>query len=104
MDGLVGTGIRAVCGPFTAVAKAGFPISDKLSFSSDSRGATSRSASTSFSSRVNSISFCRNTSYTFFMVMAPALWSMVSNLSRTLAELPVLSRVSAAVKYLLLEV
>jgi hypothetical protein len=30
------------------------------------------------------------------MVMAPALWSMVSNLSRTLAELPVLSRVSAA--------
>jgi len=81
IDGLDGTGIREVdCGPFTAVAKAGFPISDILSFSSDSKGATSRSASTSFSNRVSSISFCRNTSYTFFMVIAPALWSMVSNL------------------------
>src|SRR5205807_10377397 len=28
-------------------------------------------ASTSFSSRVNSISFCRNTSYTFFIARAP---------------------------------
>jgi hypothetical protein len=63
IDGAAGTERRAVAwGPFTAVAKAGFPISDPISFSSESSGATSRRASTSFSSRVNSISFCRNTS------------------------------------------
>ena len=63
IGGAAGTGILEVgCGPFTAVARAGFDISDMLSFSSESKGATSRSASTSFSSLVNSISFCRNTS------------------------------------------
>lgn len=69
----VATGIRAVgdCGPLTAVARAGFPSSDiSDSFSSESRGATRRSASTSFSNRVSSISFWRNTSYTFF-ILAP---------------------------------
>lgn len=62
MDGADGTEVRVACGPLTAVAKAGFEISVALSFSSDSKGATSRRASTSFSRRVNSISFCRNTS------------------------------------------
>ena len=63
MAGAVATGIRAVDeDAFTALARAGFDISDRLSFSSESKGATNRSASTSFSRRVNSISFCRNTS------------------------------------------
>ena len=71
-EGDDGTGMRAVaCGPPTAVARAGFPTSAMDSFSSESSGATSRRASTSFSSRVNSISFCRNTSYTFFIDRAP---------------------------------
>ena len=72
-DDAVETGIRAAegCGPLTAVAREGFPSSDiNDSFSSLSSGATSRSASTSFSRRVSSISFCRNTSYTFF-ILAP---------------------------------
>lgn len=59
--GGAGTVIRAGCGPFTAVGREDF-TSPTLSFSSESRGATSLSASTSFSKRVNSISFCRNTS------------------------------------------
>lgn len=61
--GAAATGIRAVDGDaFTAGARVGFDISDKLSFSSESKGATNRNASTSFSKRVNSISFCRKTS------------------------------------------
>ena len=50
------------CGPFTAVAKAGFAMSEFVSIPSESSGATNRSAATSFSSRVSSISFCRKTS------------------------------------------
>ena len=62
-DAEVGTAIRAVdCGPLTAGAKAGLARSESPSFSSESSGATSRNASTSFSSRVSSISFWRNTS------------------------------------------
>ena len=44
------------------VGKALLVVSDAFSFSSDSSGATSRNASTSFSRRVSSISFCRKTS------------------------------------------
>ncbi len=74
MLGEAGTVIRAAgCGPFTAVARAGFALSAAASFiSSESSGATKRNASTSFSKRVNSISFCRKTSYTFFILRAPA--------------------------------
>ena len=42
---------------------------DVASFaSSESKGAAMRRASTSFSKRVSSNSFCRNTSYTFFIL------------------------------------
>jgi len=68
-----GTVTRCGCGPFTAVGSTEAFTASAIedSFSSESRGATSRKASTSFSNRVSSISFCRRTSYTFF-IGAPA--------------------------------
>jgi hypothetical protein len=60
-------GIRTGCGG-AVVVKLGLGASASCSFSSESSGAATRKASTSFSSRVSSSSFCRKTSYTFFML------------------------------------
>src|SRR6185369_13913544 len=50
----------------------GFGASADISLSSESSGAATRRASTSFSNRASSSSFCRRTSYTFFIVFKPA--------------------------------
>jgi len=93
MVGAVGTGIRVVaCGPFTAAGRIDFVISESASFSSESSGATNRRASTSFSRRVNSISFCRNTSYTFFISRSPVALDVECNLTSNF------SRVACVVK------
>src|ERR1019366_7642554 len=60
-------GIRTGCCGGAAV-KVGLGASAICSFSSESSGAATRKASTSFSSLVSSSSFCRKTSYTFFML------------------------------------
>src|SRR5208282_2912532 len=60
-------GIRTGCAGGVA-AKLGLGASASGSFSSDSSGAATRKASTSFSNLVSSSSFCRKTSYTFFML------------------------------------
>jgi hypothetical protein len=60
-------GIRTGCCVAVAV-KLGLGASAICSFSSESSGAATRKASTSFSSLVSSSSFCRKTSYTFFIV------------------------------------
>src|ERR1700676_3477689 len=60
-------GIRTGCCGAVAV-KLGLGASAICSFSSESSGAATRKASTSFSSLVSSSSFCRKTSYTFFML------------------------------------
>src|SRR5208282_4855509 len=61
-------GIRTGCGGGAVAAKLGLGASASCSFSSESSGAAMRKASTSFSSLVSSSSFCRKTSYTFFML------------------------------------
>src|SRR6202030_4670842 len=58
--------MRTGCGYGVAV-KLGL-FASACSFSSESSGAATRKASTSFSSLVSSSSFCRKTSYTFFIV------------------------------------
>src|ERR1700737_2940432 len=60
-------GIRTGCCGADAV-KVGLGVSVSGSFSSESNGAATRKASTSFSSLVSSSSFCLRTSYTFFIV------------------------------------
>src|SRR6202158_3721317 len=60
-------GIRIGCCAAVAV-KLGLGASAICSFSSESSGAATRKASTSFSSLVSSSSFCRKTSYTFFIL------------------------------------
>jgi len=67
-----GGGIRIGCWGGVAV-RVGFGVSPDSSFSSESNGAATRNASTSFSNRVSSSSFCLKTSYTFFML--GHLWS-----------------------------
>src|SRR5277367_1987206 len=62
----MGAGMRIGCCGF-AVVRVGFGASMIGSFSSESSGAATRKASTSFSSLVSSSSFWRKTSYTFFM-------------------------------------
>lgn len=56
-----------------AAVRVGFAVSVAGSFSSESNGAATRNASTSFSNLVSSSSFCLRTSYTFFMLRH--LWS-----------------------------
>src|SRR3979411_1654590 len=60
-------GTRTGCGDGVADMFDLF-TSASVSFSSESRGAATRKASTSFSSLVSSSSFCRKTSYTFFIL------------------------------------
>src|ERR1700674_756421 len=60
-------GIRTGCCGEVAV-KLGLVASASCSFSSESSGAATRKASTSFSSLVSSSSFCLKTSYTFFIM------------------------------------
>ncbi|MBZ5547479.1 MAG: hypothetical protein LAO22_05880 [Acidobacteriia bacterium] len=62
-----GAGIRIGCWGGVDV-KVGFTVSVVGSFSSESNGAATRNASTSFSNLVSSSSFCLKTSYTFFML------------------------------------
>src|SRR5450759_3813468 len=60
-------GIRMGCCGAVAV-KLGVGASAICSFAAESSGAATRKASTSFSSLVSSSSFCRKTSYTFFIL------------------------------------
>ena len=62
-----GCGMRMGCCVEVGVARVGLLTSVPESFSSESKGAATRSASTSFSSLANSSSFCLRTSYTFFI-------------------------------------
>ena len=67
-----GGGIRIGCCGGVA-ARVGFGVSVDSSLSSESNGAATRNASTSFSNLASSSSFCLKTSYTFFILRH--LWS-----------------------------
>src|SRR5882672_9226523 len=64
-----GDGMRMGCCGAVAVrvGLGGFAMDSFIS--SESKGAAMRRASTSFSNRVSSSSFCLNTSYTFFILV-----------------------------------